>query len=68
MNFLVAVQHATIGYGIRRRVWPPKAMLYMQTYELYWVDGSDTPVKLLGDSVTADLQKEDIQGEDWEAI
>jgi hypothetical protein len=28
MNFLKALQHAFIGYGIRRKSWDEKAVLY----------------------------------------
>ncbi len=78
MNFLSAIKHAAIDYGIRRRAWQKEAILSMSngaTCCLYWLNipkegrgESDAPVKLCGPDKTYDLQPEDITATDWEVI
>lgn len=75
MNFLSAVKHAAIDYGIRRRAWARQdAILCLgngtKGCELYWTSGvgTDTPVKLCGSDRTFDLSVEDIQAQDWEVV
>lgn len=75
MNFIKAIQHATIGYGIRRRSWRQDAVLTVDNFgDLYWTSGvgTDTPVKLgvsgPGVDMTFDLNVEDIQARDWEVV
>lgn len=71
MNFIKAVQHGTIGYGIRRRSWRQGAILSVgNSGELYWIEGvgTDTPVKLCGPDKAFDLSVEDIQAQDWEVV
>lgn len=64
MNFIAAIQHASIGYGIRRKVW--KRMLHLDQHELFWVDTA-TSAQLCGLSIL-DVSVEDIKATDWEAI
>lgn len=59
MNFIGAIQHATIGYGIRRRKWDKDL--------IFWLDGvhlkqTDTNLSLYV------LCFEDFVAADWEAI
>lgn len=75
MNFLSAIKHAAIDYGIRRRAWARRdAILCLGNgtngCELYWIDGvgKDTPVKLCGTDAAFDLIVEDIQAQDWEVV
>lgn len=71
MNFVAAIQHATIGYGIRRKAWGPKAFLYLHDGNtLRWghFDDQVETCDLLGPSRTMDLQASDITGTDWEVI
>lgn len=81
MNFLSAIKHAIICYGIRRKVWVSGAILSLgnghtsDTCQLYWLDREkdgkrcvDPPCKLLGPDKTHDLQAEDLIALDWEAI
>lgn len=81
MNFLSAIKHAVIGYGIRRKVWQKDAILYLGSGgqdALYWIyipgamrnerGGRGDSVKLCGPDKSYDLQPEDITADDWEAI
>lgn len=81
MNFLSAIKHAAIDYGIRRVVWPKYAILSLgngnrgDTCQLYWLNVSKDqaapchePVKLCGPDLTYDLSPEDIAATDWEVI
>lgn len=74
MNFISAIKHATIDYGIRRRSWREGAILCLgnghDTCQLYWIEGigRDTPVKLCGPDKSFDLSVEDIQAQDWETV
>lgn len=69
MNFIQAIQHATIGYQMRRKVWSSDCRLRLyDNGELHWCAGIgvEIPVKLLGEDRTFDLTDEDIQATDWE--
>lgn len=78
MNFLCAIKHAAINYGIRRRVWVSSAILSLSNgCELYWLETSkggkhgddlNPPCKLLGPDKAYDLQPEDIVAQDWEVV
>lgn len=71
MNFIKAVQHATIGYAIRRRAWgnPDSMLILDHTGEFRWVaPNCMTVAALLGSDTTGDLTAEDIIGTDWEAV
>lgn len=69
MNFLSAIKHATIGYGIRRQDWPPKALLHLDTLgELRWVCGGNQVAPLLGTDTGLSINEEDIKAKDWETI
>lgn len=77
MNFIKAIQHATIGKRIRRRAWPMKdAILSLYENNLIWRQRRNAagdmfimhPCKLCGPDLTLDLQPEDLQANDWEAL
>ncbi len=82
MNFLCAIKHAAIDYGIRRRAWVPGAILslgngaYGNGPDLYWLEGlvpwdkggDGRPAVLLGPDKTYDITEEDIKAIDWETI
>lgn len=71
MNFIKAIQHATIGYGIRRKSWRDGATITIDNFgDLYWVEGvgMDVPIKLCGRDAGFDLSPEDIRAQDWEAV
>lgn len=59
MNFIGAIQHATIGYGIRRRSWNKELMFYLDGVHLKQTD-TDLPLYVLCFS--------DFAAVDWEAI
>jgi hypothetical protein len=69
MNFLTAIKHAAIGYGIRRKGWEDEdAILYLDNFnELVWVHSGVT-CTLIGDPEDFDLTVEDIKAKDWETI
>lgn len=77
MSFLIALQHAFIGYGIRRKCWAEDVYLWWNhdRQALYEVN------KLFTIGATAEKKKEGVewlgqgaildaawQGNDWEAI
>ncbi len=79
MNFISAIKHAAIDYGIRRRAWQKEAILCLgngsQSCELYWLNipkegrmERDAPCRILGPDKTYDLQPEDVTATDWEVI
>lgn len=79
MKFITAIQHATIGYGIRRKVWPENVIIYLENYELRYMNdanknrtqgitGNNNEIQLLGPDQTFDLQAESVIATDWEAI
>lgn len=71
MNFIRAIQHATIGYGIRRKVWSSNehCWLYLHNDQLQWAEGNIAcSCNLLGKDLSADLIEEDITATDWETI
>lgn len=71
MNFLKAILHAGIGYGIRRKAWPPKAILSLDNFgELHWIDAveEESRCRLLTGDLSWDLSPEDIQANDWETV
>ena len=71
MNFIAAVQHATIGYGIRRKRWSDKSILALgpDGHSFEWLESTTPdPVKLLGPDLTYDLTPDDIMAEDWETV
>lgn len=75
MNFIAAIQHATIGYGIRRKAWNnTDAILHLNDKaELHWVPAihnpeHQAPVKLGHGDICYDLTQSDIAANDWEAI
>ncbi len=76
MNFMMAVKHAVIGYGIRRACWQPSAILSMDNFgNFYWLSmpaylrvNDDRAAKLLGPDATFDLQDCDIIATDWVTV
>ena len=72
MNFLNAIRHAAIGYGIRRKAWANEdAILTLDNFaELYWMHTTarNDPAKLAGPDRTYDLSVEDLQAKDWETV
>lgn len=79
MNFMMAVKHAVIGYGIRRAEWkqvhggPDLILTLDHTGEFYWCtapvpENTNRPVQLLGPDMNHDLLSADIKAEDWEVI
>lgn len=70
MNFLKAIQHATIGYGIRRKCWGPKAILSLDNFaRLYWLN-SDCRLSAIfvQETDSYNLSLEDINSTDWETV
>jgi hypothetical protein len=69
VNFLTAIKHAAIGYGIARKGWGDEGVcLYLDDCsDLRWTH-NEQPCRLMGPSETLDLTKEDIQAKDWETI
>ena len=70
MNFLAAIKHAAIGYGIRRKVWHSKAILHLNNLcELEWCCDCDSHIApLLGPDPAASVNAEDIKATDWETV
>lgn len=82
MNFIKAIQHATIGYGIRRAEWVrtqpddwPDLILHLDCDGLRWVNTPDgranvllPPVKLCGEDINYDLLVQDITADDWQVV
>lgn len=76
MTFIKAIQHATIGYGIRRKAWTERENCYLELRynELWWAAGNvvDREAKLCPDIEDADLAidiiPEDIVAIDWEIV
>jgi len=70
MNFLNAIRHAAIGYGIRRKIWGSDSILSMDNgCCLWWINTQeDREARLLGPDRSLDLTAEDIQATDWETV
>ena len=82
MTFINAILHANLGYGIRRKAWHEKAILYLEQMTLRWMndankqrikfpepqDGNSNEVRLCGPDQTFDLQPDDLRANDWEII
>lgn len=71
MNFLAAILHAGIGYGIRRKSWNKDAVLYLDNLKvLRWLYGNakDEEARLLGPEVSIDVTSEDVRAKDWETV
>jgi hypothetical protein len=81
MNFYGAIQHASIGYGVRRKQWAENSILFFDhdKCQLCWLNatyvengvehGKGTVAKLLGlQYATLDLTAEDIKATDWDTI
>lgn len=71
MNFIGAIQHATIGYGIRRRIWAARVLLHLQDHDLVWLEeppSGNNVCELLGPDKFYHLQPEDITATDWETV
>lgn len=66
MNFLNAIKHAAIGYGIRRQGWANNLHL-THNGELKWV-GQTMKCSMLGGDTAWDLNKGDITALDWETV
>lgn len=78
MNFIRAIQHTALGYGIRRKEWRdnPDCYLCLQGGNLVWSynfvkrlqdNGHKRLIpKLLGPDFDVDIQEQDIRAEDWE--
>jgi hypothetical protein len=67
MNFIQAVQHGSIGYGIRRAIWPKDVILTVNNFGGFdWMLGGEA--ELLGDDPASDLSVEDVKSEDWVTI
>jgi hypothetical protein len=74
MNFINAIQHATIGYGIRRRAWREndRCWLTLDNFgNLQWcegnVGGEARLIPIIIDP-SRDMIDEDIRALDWEAV
>jgi hypothetical protein len=68
MNFLTAIKHAAIGYGIRRKPWEEGYILHLNySGELEWLACGSTCPLLDGDTGW-DLTEHDIKSKDWETI
>jgi hypothetical protein len=69
VNFLTAIKHAAIGYGIARKGWGDEGVcLYLDDCsDLRWVHSGVT-CTLIGDPEDFDLTVEDIKAKDWETI
>lgn len=72
MNFIKAIQHATIGYGIRRKSWEvpfDTFLLLDHTGRLMWSPNNVADFAILmGNDPATDLNAEDLQATDWETI
>lgn len=69
MNFINAILHVNIGYGIRRMSWQEGAILHLGGgQKLFWLGKEREPVTLLGDDETHDLNAEDLKATDWETV
>ena len=72
MNFLKALQHAFIGYGIRRKAWREEAILYFDLDGtgpddgLRWMQSG--PHDATRAFVWPDISYEDMGATDWEVI
>lgn len=72
MNFLSAIKHAAIGYGIRRKSWDDRCILHLNNMgELEWVghyhkDREGKEANLF--SSDYGIVKEDITANDWETV
>ena len=74
MNFIAAILHATIGYGIRRKAWSEGFTLHIDNHELKWIDDKQqpatkhSPVCQIGQGGDMHLGLEALRADDWEAI
>ena len=76
MKFIPAIQHATIGYGIRRKCWAGDTCLHLDNLQtLRWIGvnlseyGRDSDeCKFFGGDAGFDLSKTDILADDWETV
>lgn len=76
MNFITAIQHATIGYGIRRQTWILSRWMLLDDsgHHLIWnivpngYGTRDGNITLLGPDPSWDITEEDIKATDWEAV
>lgn len=62
MNYIAAIQHATIGYGIRRLNWDMKVLLLLQRHHLHFVNDDGTTGE------RAALTYDDMTAENWETV
>lgn len=74
MNWINAILHASIGYGIRRKSWPEGKILHLNENRkrFEWADGTQTPSDLwvateFLKSVTGEANSTEPAG-DWEVI
>lgn len=74
MNFIKAIQHATIGYGIRRIEWRlnPNCWLSLDNFgDLQWCEANVAgPARLVPVDIdlAVDITAEDIRATDWETL
>lgn len=67
MNFIAAIQHATIGYGIRRKNWKENRTLYLNEDAELIETSTGARITLCGE-LSCDLKREDLQATDWEVV
>jgi hypothetical protein len=75
MNFIAAIQHAGIGYGIRRTCWHGDAILHTNNmHELPWLTrkGEDQPyaAPFAKDRAQSahEITMEDVMAQDWDTV
>lgn len=69
MNFIRAIQHASIGFLIRRKAWQNFAVLRLVNYDqLYWINGIQCSCHILGSDKGTDLMPEDLAATDWTTL
>jgi hypothetical protein len=66
VNFISALKHATIGYGIRRKEWMEGHTMFMENDELFWTHLPTHPIIFF--SGFMGLNEQDIAAKDWETI
>ena len=70
MNFIAALQLATIGFNIRRKSWSPSVTIGIVGFGcLEWTNNSVyKPVHILGKDAGISLVEEDLTATDWEIL
>ena len=70
MNFIAAIQLATVGLNVRRKAWGPAVTIGIVGFGcLEWTNNSVyKPVHLLGNDAGISMTEEDIKATDWEVL